>query len=91
MSSPGRMHAASLARSPRLQRVHDLLLDGRPHSTRDIIAKAGVCAVNAVIAELRAQGAVIVCRQGRRSARGERVWLYRMTTPVPPLFAGDPR
>lgn len=91
MSAPGRMHAANLAKSPRLQRVHDLLADGRPHSTRDIVVKADVCAVNAIVAELRSQGAVIVCRQAPRSDRGGRVWLYRMTEPVPPLFAGAPR
>lgn len=76
------MHAARLARSPRLQRVHALLSDGRDHSTLDIVTGANVCAVNSIVAELRAQGAWIECRQAN-SGRGERLWLYRMVRPAP--------
>ena len=75
------MHAARLACSPRLQRVHDLLADRREHSTMDIVQACSVCAVNSIVAELRAGGAEIACRQ-IRSHRGERVWLYSMTRPV---------
>ena len=57
------LHAAKIDNSARLQRVRDLLLDGRPHTTRDIIRTAGVCAVNSCIAELRANGYKISCRQ----------------------------
>ena len=71
------MHAASLERSPRLQRALDLLLDGRERSTLEIIAGAKVCAVNSVIAELREGGFSILCRQDRETS-GERVWLYRL-------------
>ncbi len=70
------MHAASLDSSPRLQQALDLLLDGRERSTLEIIAGARVCAVNSVIAELRANGFEIRCRQA--SDRGGRVWLYRL-------------
>ncbi len=70
------MHAASLESSPRLQQTLDLLLDGRERSTLEIIAGARVCAVNSVIAELRANGFEIRCRQV--NARGGRVWLYRL-------------
>lgn len=73
------MHAARLATSPRLQRVHALLADGQEHSTLDIVRGAGVCAVNAAVAELRAQGASIDCRQ-HHGASG-RVFLYRMLRP----------
>ncbi len=52
------MHAAGL-HSPRLQRVLHLLSDGRPHTTRDIVRKARVMAVNACISELRFHGAAI--------------------------------
>ena len=76
------MHAARLDRSPRLQRVHAVLADGHPHSTMDIVTRAKVCAVNSIVAELRVQGAEISCRQ-IRSIRGERVWIYQMTQPVP--------
>lgn len=56
------MHSACLARSSRLQRVLKLLADGVPHSTRQIIQEANVCAVNSVIAELRDNGIDIDCR-----------------------------
>ena len=71
------MHAATLARSPRLQRVLEVLRDGAEHSTQDLVLTAQVCAVNSIIAELRANGCVITCRQ----APGEhgRVWLYRLS------------
>ena len=71
------MHAAKLASSTRLQRVVALLSDGGEHSTRDILIGAEVMAVSAIVAELRANGAVIHCRQAR-SIRGERIWLYRL-------------
>ena len=75
------IHAARISRSPRLARVHKLLQDGREHSTWDIIAKAQVCAVNTIVAELRVNGAVI---DGRWETRpdGGRHYLYRMTRPA---------
>lgn len=60
------------------------LLDGEEHSTRDIARRAGVCAVNSCVAELRECGAEIGCRMilspddGRR-----RIFVYRMTRPAP--------
>ncbi len=83
------MHAAKLDRSPRLQRVHALLKDGREHSTLDIVRAAGVCAVNSCIAELRANGAAIDCRQIVDRATGKRIWVYRMTSPVPATAIRD--
>lgn len=70
------MNAASLA-SPRLQRVLKVLRDGGPHSTRDIVRRARVMAVNACMAELRAHGAEIVCVQ--RVEDGARRFYYTMT------------
>lgn len=70
------MHAAGLT-SPRLQRVLRVLKDGRAHSTREIVRKAGVMAVSAVVAELRQHGARIVCTQQLVDDR--RVWFYTMT------------
>lgn len=75
------MRAARFDRSARLQRVHALLADGAEHSTLEIAIRAEVCAVNSCVAELRAQGAEIHCRQ-IRSERGERLWLYRMVSPL---------
>lgn len=57
------MRSARLARSPRLQRVLALLADGLPHSTRQIIRDAQVCAVNSAVAELRDNGIPILCRK----------------------------
>ena len=65
------MHAARLSKSDRLQRVHDLLADGREYSTMEIGTQANVCAVNSIISELRHNGVDIRCRQE------ERVWYYK--------------
>ncbi len=74
----GRIHAATLD-SRRLQRVLRLLEGGRPHSTRAIVRKAQVVAVNAVVAELRQHGAEITCvRRQRPNGRGF-YHLYTMT------------
>lgn len=70
------MHAASLT-SPRLQRVMALLSDGQQHTTRDIVRRARVMAVNACVSELRAHGAEIDCTQ--RLKDGQRLFYYRMT------------
>lgn len=65
------MKAARLSSSERLQRVADLLADGREYSTLDIVIGAGVCAVNSCVAELRANGIAVACRR-----QGD-VWYYR--------------
>jgi hypothetical protein len=59
------MHNARLERSDRLRRVLNLLLLG-PHTTWQISREAGVCAVNSIIAELRANGIPVNCRCLRR-------------------------
>ena len=72
------MHAAPLT-SPRLQRVLALLSDGKPHTTRDIVRRARVMAVNACVAELRQHGATITCvKQAARNGGGWRFY-YTMT------------
>lgn len=65
------MNAAQIDKSPRLQRVDALLADGNPHSTLEIIQVAQVCAVNSIIAELRANGRNITCQ------RVDNVWFYQ--------------
>ena len=70
------MHAAGL-HTPRLQRVLRLLSDGRPHTTRDIVSKARVMAVNACVAELRCHGAAIICL--RQHVDGKPLFFYTMT------------
>lgn len=72
------MHAAPLT-SARLQRVLALLSDGRAHTTRDIVRRARVMAVNACVSELRTHGAEIDCvRKAARSGEGWH-WIYTMT------------
>lgn len=66
-------HAARVGHSPRLQRVDNLLADGREYSTLEIVALCQVVAVNSVISELRHNGRKIECR--RTGAR----WYYRRT------------
>jgi hypothetical protein len=76
------MHAASIDKSPRLQRVDRFLQDGRWHSTLEIVQGCHVCAVNSIIAELRHNGRVIDCER-----RGD-VWWYRLAVqPQMEMFA----
>jgi hypothetical protein len=72
------MHAAPLT-SPRLQRVLALLSDGRPHTTRDIVRRARVMAVNACISELRFHGAEILCAKRACPNGGGWRFYYTMT------------
>lgn len=68
------MNYARLESSPRLQRLAEVLADQREHSTLDLAMRAGICAVNSAIAELRANGYDIDCRR-----QGD-TWLYRLHT-----------
>ena len=65
--------------SPRLQRVARVLSDGRSHTTRDIVRKGRVMAVSACIAELRANGAEILCVKTPATGHAGWVWKYTMT------------
>ncbi len=72
----GKIHAARIENSPRLQRTLQVLKDYQWHSTLDFILTAGICAVNSCIAELRhpVNGYRIECR------RRKNVWEYRLTS-----------
>jgi len=61
----GGMHYARVENSPRLQRVLAVLQEAnsRRLSTRDIIERAHVCAVNSSIAELRENGIDVHCQR----------------------------
>lgn len=72
----GHINAARLD-SPRLQRVLALLKDGKPHTTRDIVRKARVMAVNAAVSELRHHGAEITCV--KHAAPGGNGWRFYYT------------
>ena len=71
------MHAAVVDRSPRLQRVLDVLRDGEA-STLDLAIRARVCAVNSIVAELRTNGYDITCTV-THDADGRR-WTYRLVS-----------
>lgn len=66
-------HFARVASSPRLQRVVNLLRDGRYHSTMGIIRKANVCNAATCISELRRQGFDIPA-----PFHGDGKWQYKM-------------
>lgn len=66
------MNAANFDKSERLQKVAKLLGRGGEYTTMEIIKKAGVCAVNSIISELRENGYMITCQ------RRHNKWFYRM-------------
>lgn len=66
------MNAAKFEKSNRLQRVYELLKKGGEYTTLDIIQRAGVCAVNSIVSELRQHGYQITCQ--RRANK----WFYRL-------------
>jgi len=70
------MHFATLEKSQRLQRVLAVLRDGKTHTTRDLILKAQVCAVNSIVAEIRANGIHVDCR------RSGDVWWYCIASEI---------
>lgn len=71
---PG-FHFARIENSDRLKRVFDYLTDCLPHTTRDIIENAHVCAVNSCVDEIRANGFKIECKREGRN------WVYQMEKP----------
>ena len=79
----GNIRAAKLARSNRLQKVLNFLATrgAQGASTREIIRECDVCAVNSIIAELRANGYPISC-SSTLSATGTRISTYVLQDPV---------
>lgn len=81
------MNAARLSRSKRLRRVLAVLAEGRPVTTRTLMRRAHVCAVNAIVSELRANGAVIAC--WAETTGGRRRWFYRLVAAPRPIPEDD--
>lgn len=77
MKANGKIHAADIHKSARLQRVYRLLSDGKWYSTREIQVFADVCNPNTCKAELIDNGCTVECEQ-----RG-RYFYYRMTQGLP--------
>jgi len=70
-----RMHAANIEDSPRLQKVRDFLRRKGAATTLEIIQGCQVCAVNSIIAELRANGFTVECN----AVKGQRgVYSYSL-------------
>lgn len=76
-SKRGKIKAALLENSPRLQRVARFLSDGKPHSTMEIQIACQVCAVGTIVQELKdtKNGFDIECEQIGRDR-----WEYKMVS-----------
>ena len=75
----GRIHFAKLSESPRLQRLHKLLMSGEEYSTLEIIKQAQVMAVSAAVCELRENGFDIICRLVATDViAGSKIYTYQM-------------
>lgn len=81
------MNKAATMSSERLQRVSRLLSDGKPHSTREIMQRAHVCAISSCVFELRANGAEIICE--RHMIKGKQLFFYTMLTPPDEAHESD--
>lgn len=68
MRTTGTMNYARYETSDRLQRTLEFLLDGQPHTTRDIANGADICAVSAAVDELRENGFDVPCIKKCRPA-----------------------
>jgi hypothetical protein len=73
------MHFARLDKSARLRTVLEFLqgCGCRGATTRDIIQKCGVCAVNSIISELRRNGCRITCEFDIRTETAT-IYRYRL-------------
>lgn len=69
------MHAARIEDSPRLQKVLEFLRRKGSATTLEIVRGCDVCAVNSIIAEIRANGFLINCN----AVKGQRgVYRYQL-------------
>jgi len=78
------IHFANLATSPRLQRLLAILREYPGGlTTREIVHRANIMAVNSAVCELRKQGFAITCQMFGRTKQGSSVFLYRLTEATP--------
>ncbi len=85
------MHSARLDRSPRLQRLLAALKTRDELTSMELLVEARIVGLSAAVSELRANGAIVDCRQTTR-AGGEPVWLYRLVAEpgeAPPAWWRD--
>lgn len=85
MSRPsGKIHAAKLETSPRLRAVLEALKAAPAGlTTRQIIQKTGMCAINSICDELRENGIRIDGGWVSAGPAGARAWRYRLTPAEP--------
>ena len=69
---------ARLENSTRLQRVLEVLKDGKWHTSLEIAMKARTVAPGSCISELRTNGFDIECRYRETTEEGMRVFEYRL-------------
>ena len=69
---------ARLENSARLQRVLEVLKDGKWHTSLEIAMKARTVAPGSCISELRTNGFDIECRYRETTEEGRRVFEYRL-------------
>jgi len=62
------MNYAKYESSDRLQRLLEFLIDGQPHTTKEIFTGADICAVNSAVDELRENGFDVPCIKKCRPA-----------------------
>lgn len=72
------MNAAKVKKSDRLKSVLELLKQKKAFSTRDIIRATGVCAVSAIISELRQNGYRITCMRQYNQKQGKTIYYYKL-------------
>lgn len=90
MRATGKIHAAKLESSPRLQRVLSFLRvrGAQGATTREIVQHADVCAVNSICDELRVNGFKIT-GEWVEVPGGGRAFRYRLDQPQSPPVQGD--
>lgn len=74
------MHAATISNSGRLQAVLAYLRakGDEGATTRQLIAATGCCAINSIVAELRAGGIAVECDYEGTTDKGARIYRYRL-------------
>uniref|UniRef100_C6E6T2 ArsR family transcriptional regulator n=1 Tax=Geobacter sp. (strain M21) TaxID=443144 RepID=C6E6T2_GEOSM len=72
----GSIHYARFIKSDRLQRLLLFMLDGKAHTTLEIIKGADICAVNSAVCELRRNGFACYCISRSKPAS------YQLTDPA---------
>ncbi len=76
----GKIHAASLEKSPRLQRVLTYLkaMGPRGATTMEIVTGARVAVAGTACSELRSNGIGVECKMEMETGEGTRIYRYTL-------------